>query len=267
MHYLPAYINYFATHARYAILFGGAGSGKSVTAAQKVILQCLLHPGASILCIRKYRTSLRHSVFELLKSQLQNSGRAHQVIASVTNLTFQFQNRSQIRCLGLDDPEKIKSIQGITSVWVEEATELREEDFAQLELRVRGKTAGYKQFTLSFNPIDQSHWLHKRFFQNTPTHNASIQIGAPFSPVAGVGGWADEGVSPHSRSPREPLIRRCAPPSPSRGEGKTTHGQTVFRSADASRANASMRFQSPASIASCGITHDPPTQMTFGSAR
>ena len=44
-------------------------------------------------------------------------------------------------------------------------------------------------------------------------------------------------------------------------------GHQAFFSAAASRASPSMRFQSPDSIASCGITHEPPTQMTLGSAR
>lgn len=65
---------------------------------------------------------------------------------------------------GMDDQEKIKSIAGITSVWCEEATELEEVDFNQLELRVRGETSNYKQFIVTFNPISETHWLKGRFF-------------------------------------------------------------------------------------------------------
>ena len=67
---------------------------------------------------------------------------------------------------GMDDQEKIKSIAGITSVWCEEATELDELDFNQLELRVRGETATYKQFIITFNPISETHWIKARFFDN-----------------------------------------------------------------------------------------------------
>ena len=73
---------------------------------------------------------------------------------------------NEILCAGMDDPEKIKSIAGITSVWCEEATELDELDFNQLELRVRGETSTYKQFIITFNPISEQHWLKKRFFDN-----------------------------------------------------------------------------------------------------
>ena len=68
---------------------------------------------------------------------------------------------------GMDDQEKIKSIAGITSVWCEEATELDELDFNQLELRVRGETSTYKQFIITFNPISETHWIKARFF-DTP---------------------------------------------------------------------------------------------------
>jgi phage terminase large subunit len=73
---------------------------------------------------------------------------------------------NEIILYGMDDPEKIKSIAGITGVWCEEATELNEGDFNQLELRVRGETENYKQFILTFNPINEDHWLKKRFFDS-----------------------------------------------------------------------------------------------------
>jgi phage terminase large subunit len=40
-------------------------------------------------------------------------------------------------CAGLDDPEKIKSIVGLTDAWLEEATEFSPDDFTQIDLRVR----------------------------------------------------------------------------------------------------------------------------------
>ena len=65
---------------------------------------------------------------------------------------------------GLDDKEKIKSIAKITSMWIEEATELSKDDVMQLNLRLRDKTKSYHQIILSFNPISAEHWLKKHFF-------------------------------------------------------------------------------------------------------
>jgi phage terminase large subunit len=65
---------------------------------------------------------------------------------------------------GLDDVEKLKSIQGITDVWIEEATEISQDDFDQIDLRLRGISDIHKQITMTFNPIDAMHWIKKRFF-------------------------------------------------------------------------------------------------------
>lgn len=61
-------------------------------------------------------------------------------------------------------PEKIKSITGITSLWLEEASEFEQTDFNQLDLRLRGHTTHYKQVILTFNPVSALHWLKKLFF-------------------------------------------------------------------------------------------------------
>lgn len=81
------------------------------------------------------------------------------------NLEIEFHpTQGRLIFLGLDDVEKLKSITGITGVWVEEATELVEQDFHQVNMRLRGKTRYYKQIMLSFNPISAEHWLKRRFF-------------------------------------------------------------------------------------------------------
>ena len=81
-------------------------------------------------------------------------------------------NGNEILFYGLDDAEQRKSIQGITSVWIEEPTELEKSDYEQLDIRVRGKAVHYKQFILSFNPIYINHWLNGEFFdRRNPKRN------------------------------------------------------------------------------------------------
>lgn len=78
-------------------------------------------------------------------------------------LEIKMPNGSEIFFKGLDDPEKIKSIADVTDIWQEEATELTEEDFDQLVLRVRSPKKD-SQFFLSFNPVSRANWVYKRFF-------------------------------------------------------------------------------------------------------
>ena len=160
-----AYLPFFTSRHRYAVLMGGAGSGKSTSVAQKLLLRITTEAGHRILVCRKVKATLRASVYQLLldliyQYNLQNEFRIGKTNLMLTHLP----TGNQILFAGLDDPEKLKSITGITSVWCEEATELDERDFNQLELRVRGETGNYKQFIVTFNPTDECHWLKKRFF-------------------------------------------------------------------------------------------------------
>jgi len=75
-------------------------------------------------------------------------------------------NGAQFMFSGLDDVEKLKSIEGVTSIWVEEATELIQEDFEQLDLRLRGNTGALKQIILTLNPISDQHWIKRIFFDD-----------------------------------------------------------------------------------------------------
>jgi phage terminase large subunit len=73
---------------------------------------------------------------------------------------------AQFMFSGLDDVEKLKSIEGVTSIWVEEATELLQEDFEQLDLRLRGEFGCLKQIILTLNPISDQHWIKRIFFDD-----------------------------------------------------------------------------------------------------
>ena len=159
-HFVP----FFTNTDRYCILYGGAGSGKSVSAAQKCIMRCIESPPHRILVCRKVANTIRESVFKLLEQLINEMGVRQYVTVNKTNLSFDFWNGSQIITTGLDDPEKLKSIQGITSMWVEEATETEKSDVDQLDLRLRGETHDYKQMIITFNPIDETHWIKKEFF-------------------------------------------------------------------------------------------------------
>ena len=77
-------------------------------------------------------------------------------------------NENRVIFRGLDDVEKTKSITFKTGplifIWMEEASEDRESDFNQLDLRLRGLSDIPMHFMISFNPIDITSWLKSRFF-------------------------------------------------------------------------------------------------------
>lgn len=80
---------------------------------------------------------------------------------------------------GLDDPEKLKSITfekgDLTDIWIEEANEIVEDAFDQLDLRLRGINKIPFQITLSYNPVSALHWLKKRFHDRTVDNNINLK--------------------------------------------------------------------------------------------
>lgn len=120
--------------------------------------------GHRFLCLRKVGDTVEDSIFAELSAAIENRGVTDEFKVNKTKHSFlHLPTGNQILCKGLDDVAKMKSIKGITGMWLEEATEFEEDDFDQLNIRIRGEKPNYVQYILSFNPIDENHWLKKRF--------------------------------------------------------------------------------------------------------
>lgn len=165
----PVYLKYLNDKHRYQIFYGGAGSGKSVFVAQRELVK-FFEGGHNFLIVRKTGKTNRNSTFALIK-QILNSWniptkwyKINKSEMTITNTV----NGSQIAFAGLDDVEKLKSVtfeNGIlTDVWIEEASEVTESDFNQLDLRLRGFASVPFTITMTFNPIDANFWAKARFF-------------------------------------------------------------------------------------------------------
>lgn len=158
--------------SRFLLLVGGAGSGKSHFACQKILSRIVwaMQKGLrhKFLVLRKTQPDARRSVFALFNYYISKFGLTDLFHRNRTEMTYTLKEKpySEIMFTGIDDPEKIKSIEGITGIWVEEATEINENDFNQLNLRLRGKVKTYFQLLLAFNPISKNNWIYKKFFEN-----------------------------------------------------------------------------------------------------
>jgi phage terminase large subunit len=164
----PAFYPLFLCKDRYMIMFGGAGSGKSYFAVEKILVRILkamangkIH---KFLCLRKTQPAARKSILSLFQEYITNWGLAGSCKINKTDMTISFLGGCQIIITGMDDKEKIKSIHGITGIWLEESTEFAYDDFKQIDLRLRGKLWDYKQIILTFNPIDEQHWIRQKLF-------------------------------------------------------------------------------------------------------
>ena len=163
----PIYVPYLDIKHRYLILKGGSDAGKSHFACQKILYRTMTEKGHRFLIIRKVKDTLRKSVFQLFQDYILKWDLWDEFKINKNDMTITFKsNGNMILFVGVDDPDKLKSIEGITGIWIEEATELYLLDFQEINRRLRGIYHTYMQIILTYNPVLKSNWTYKRFFQN-----------------------------------------------------------------------------------------------------
>ncbi len=168
-----AFWSFFESKARIRISYGGAGSGKSHEAFQETIYKLLAEPGHNYLITRKVAATNKSSTYALMVQLINEMGLNRLFKINKSDLSITVKSTGYMAIFkGLDDIEKIKSItfpNGIlTDILVEEASEITQKDFDQLNVRLRGKTGKPKnipfQITLLLNPISDKHWIKREFF-------------------------------------------------------------------------------------------------------
>ena len=157
---------------RWEFWCGSAGSGKSYTIAQKLIIRCCSEPIRVLVC-RRYATTLRNSCFALFKEVLAKWQISNYVTVRETDMSITFPNGSQIIMVGLDTEEKLLSLNNISTIWIEEAYEVEKPKVEQLNLRMRGNAAN-QQLLLSWNPISKQSWLYNFTVEEPPENSIFI---------------------------------------------------------------------------------------------
>ena len=163
----PVFLPILDRKERYLHLFGGRASGKSVFAAQWVVLKTFktLKNG---LIFRQVKDTLHDSVYaEILNiiDEWELKDYFH-----ITKSPLRIRNKktgSELIFRGFDDPNKLKSISNIGFAWGEELLELqRLSEFQDLDSSLReAKGEDPIQIVMTYNPLDKEHWLNKEFHQ------------------------------------------------------------------------------------------------------
>ena len=149
---------------RYMVLYGSRGSSKSEFVAQYLILKCLEDGYFRLIYSRKSGENIRESQFSLFKKWIR--------LWELNHLFRIYETTMKIECLhngntmiakGVDDPEKVKSSDEPSHLWLEEITEFEQEDFTTMNDSLRTERAQC-QAIVTFNPIDEKHWVRTFFF-------------------------------------------------------------------------------------------------------
>lgn len=170
---------------RYLILYGGRGSGKSVFAAQKLILRCLSENFFRYILVRKTYESIKDSQYQVIKDLCVEYKIAHLFTFKVSPYSIECINGNKIICKGLDKPEKTKSVSEPTGIWYEEANEITEQEFLMSTTSIRTLKADYLQEIFSFNPESKEpdyrdFWIFRKWFKGKPkSFTSEVDIELP----------------------------------------------------------------------------------------
>lgn len=147
---------------KFYFLVGGYGSSKSYHVVQKLHLK-LLQEKRLALVVREVYDTIRDSCFSLLQDVAVDMGIYDMLKFKTSPMQVTYPNGSKIIFKGMDKPAKLKSINGVSIIWVEECSEVKYEGFKELLGRLRHPTLS-NHIILSENPIEKANWTYKHFF-------------------------------------------------------------------------------------------------------
>ena len=154
----------FDWNQKFQLLVGGYGSSKSYHIALKLILK-LLEEKRTVLVIREVYDTHRDSTFSHFEGIINDLEIDHIVRCMTSPMQVRFPNGSRIIFKGLDKPAKLKSINNISLIWIEECSEVKYEGFKELLGRLRHPTLPLHMI-LSTNPVGEDNWTFKHFFKD-----------------------------------------------------------------------------------------------------
>ncbi len=160
---------FHADPARYRLLMGAYGSGKTTMLNWEAIITAMEYPGCLGVIYRKTYPALSDTTqrdffetcpAELIAHRIRSEGREEVLFPNGSRILF--------RCL--DDWRKLGSTRP-DFIAIDEAWEIDVDTFRTLIGRLRGKV-GPRRMWLATNPPNVTHWLHSYFVTDIPTPGA-----------------------------------------------------------------------------------------------
>ena len=167
---LPEWSQFLNEPCRYKVAYGGRGSGKSWAFAMMLLLQGIKSP-QRILCAREVQRSLKDSVHQLLTDQIESMGLND--FYQITDTEIRGKNGTMILFAGLHNNSvtTIKSFEGVSRCWVEEAQTVSKRSWDILIPTIRKPDS---EIWITFNPDLDTDETYKRFVVNPPS-SASVK--------------------------------------------------------------------------------------------
>lgn len=157
----------FAEQKRYFILMGGRGAGRSTVASQNALAKVRAPEYYRAAIMRFVLGDIRNSIFQEIidradEQEVREELEIREQLLSIAH------GKNRINGVGFrkssgDQKSKLKSLAGYNEVIIEEADEINEEDFTQLDDSLRTVKSDIR-IILLLNPPEKNHWIVKRWF-------------------------------------------------------------------------------------------------------
>lgn len=183
---------YFEKPRLYNCLYGGRASGKSWAAALFHLYEAQ-RKKCFILCLREVQKSIKNSSYKLLSNLIRNNNMGGFEITK--EAIYHRGTGSEFIFLGLrdTDPEKIKSAEGLTHVWAEEAQSLSKFSLETLEPTIIRNSGCMLTFTFNRFKADDPVW--KKYCANPTDDTLIVKINYNHNPY--VVGSEDGSIPPN----------------------------------------------------------------------
>jgi phage terminase large subunit len=158
--------------SRYKFIRGGRGSGKSWGVARALLIQGAGEPHR-VLCTREVQKSIKQSVHQLLRDQIDALGLGE--FYEVLEHEIRGANGTRFYFSGLSDltADTIKSFEGCTRVWCEEAQTITQRSWRILAPTIRAENS---EIWATYNPELESDETHQMAVVNPPPDTISTQL-------------------------------------------------------------------------------------------
>lgn len=169
----------FTQKPRYFILMGGRGAGRSTVASQYANAK-LTSPEYFRCAIMRYVLGdIRNSIYREITDRAEENQVLNSLDINESTMTIQYGSNT-INAVGFkksssDQKAKLKSLANYNCVIIEEADEIPEADFTQLDDSLR-TLKGDITIILLLNPPPKSHWIIKRWFNLLPSEQKGFYL-------------------------------------------------------------------------------------------
>lgn len=177
----PTYLPLWESKARYLIVMGGRGAGRSTAVSQYLVSKLPAKTYMRGALMRAVHHDIRHSCWREINDRINEQTEGLRGLMRITDNDMQVSYGTNslhahgFRASSGSHSAKLKSIASYNTVWIEEAEEIGEHEFMTLDDSLR-TVKGDIKIVLTLNSPPKSHWIIQRWFDLSPSDTSDFFV-------------------------------------------------------------------------------------------